>query len=149
MKICIPTSSGGHLTQVMALKPWWCGHSRFFVTYQTPDVQSLLKNEKKYTSFGPEHHNGVAAFLNFFLALVLLVRERPSLVFSFGAGIAAPFYWAAWLLRVPSLYIEPYDFVSRPSLTARLVSFFASTLLVQHKSLRSSLRNSCYWGSVL
>lgn len=149
MKICIPTSSGGHLIQVMALKPWWGGHTRFFVTYQTPGIQCLLKNEKKYTGFGPEHHNGIAAFLNFFLALVVLVHERPSLVFSFGAGIAAPFFWASWLLRIPSLYIEPYDFVSRPSLTGRLVSFFASTTLVQHKSLCSKLHNSQHWGSLL
>ena len=28
-KICIPTSSGGHLTHMMLLKKFWEGHDRF------------------------------------------------------------------------------------------------------------------------
>lgn len=149
MKICIPTSSGGHLSQVMAVKPWWGNHDRFFVAYNTPDANHFLEKEKKYRGFGPEHHNARSALLNFFLALFLLARERPSLVFSFGAGLSAPFYWAAWILRIPSLYIEPYDFISRPSLTARLVAPFVNCLFVQHRSLCRTLRGAVYRGSIL
>lgn len=45
-KICIPTSSGGHLTHMMLLKPFWENHDRFWVTFNKIDAQSQLKDEK-------------------------------------------------------------------------------------------------------
>ena len=47
-KICIPTSSGGHLTHMMLLKELWQLHDRFWVTFNKIDAQSQLKNERKY-----------------------------------------------------------------------------------------------------
>lgn len=149
MKICIPTSSGGHLTQVMTLKPWWGRYERFFVAYQTPDADYFLKEERRYVGFGPEHHSVRSALLNFFLALFVLIRERPSLVFSFGAGLSAPFYWAAWILHIPSIYIEPYDFIVHPSLTARIVAPFTTFLFVQHQSLCRAIPGAVFGGSLL
>ena len=50
------------------------------------------------------------------LAVGVLRRERPSLVVCAGAGVAVPFFVVAWLLRIPTVFIEVYDRVDTPTL---------------------------------
>jgi UDP-N-acetylglucosamine:LPS N-acetylglucosamine transferase len=68
------------------------------------------------------------------LAARLLVRERPSLLVSAGAGVAVPFFVAAWLLRIPTVYIEVYDRVDTPTMTGRLCGPFTTRRIVQWQS---------------
>ena len=42
MKVCLVGSSGGHLTHLYMLKPFWQDQDRFWVTFPKPDAQSLL-----------------------------------------------------------------------------------------------------------
>ena len=46
MKIALVGSSGGHLTHLYLLKDFWKNEERFWVTFDKPDAQSILKNEK-------------------------------------------------------------------------------------------------------
>ncbi len=42
-KVCIPTSSGGHLTHMWLLKPVWLqAVDRFWVTFDKEDANTLL-----------------------------------------------------------------------------------------------------------
>ena len=69
--------------------------------------------------------------LNLVLALRLMLRLRPRLLVSTGAGVALPFFVVAWLLRIPSVFIEVYDRVDSPTLTGRLVGPLATRRIVQ------------------
>ena len=68
------------------------------------------------------------------LAVRLLRRERPSLVVSAGAGVAVPFFVVAWLLRIPTVFIEVYDRVDTPTMTGRLCGPFTTRRIVQWES---------------
>ena len=46
LKICLVGSSGGHLTHLYMLKPFWSTKSRFWVTFDKEDARSLLKRRK-------------------------------------------------------------------------------------------------------
>ena len=48
MKVCLVGSSGGHLTHLYMLKPFWRDEKRFWVTFDKEDARSLLKDEKMY-----------------------------------------------------------------------------------------------------
>ena len=48
MKICLASSSGGHLTHLYMLKPFWENKERFWVTFDKVDANSILKDEKVY-----------------------------------------------------------------------------------------------------
>lgn len=48
LKICLVGSSGGHLTHLYMLKPFWEKHDRFWVTFDKEDARSLL-GEKSST----------------------------------------------------------------------------------------------------
>ena len=51
MRICLVGSSGGHLTHLYMLKPFWKSKERFWVTFDKEDARSLLKNEKVYPCY--------------------------------------------------------------------------------------------------
>ena len=50
MKVCLVGSSGGHLTHLYMLKPFWKDKNRFWVTFDKEDARSLLEGEKVYTT---------------------------------------------------------------------------------------------------
>ena len=48
LKICLVGSSGGHLTHLYMLKPFWQDKERFWVTFDKEDARSLLADENMY-----------------------------------------------------------------------------------------------------
>ena len=48
MKVCLVGSSGGHLTHLYMLKPFWESKDHFWVTFDKEDARSILKDEKMY-----------------------------------------------------------------------------------------------------
>ena len=49
IKVCLVGSSGGHLTHLYMLKPFWKDKNRFWVTFNKEDAKSLLEGEKVYS----------------------------------------------------------------------------------------------------
>ena len=45
MKVCLVGSSGGHLTHLYMLKPFWENKERFWVTFDKEDARSVLSEE--------------------------------------------------------------------------------------------------------
>ncbi|HGY9678460.1 TPA: UDP-N-acetylglucosamine--LPS N-acetylglucosamine transferase, partial [Streptococcus pneumoniae] len=53
MKICLVGSSGGHLTHLYLLKPFWKDKERFWVTFDKADARSVLSEEVVYPCYYP------------------------------------------------------------------------------------------------
>lgn len=53
LKVCLVGSSGGHLTHLYMLKPFWKNKDRFWVTFDKEDARSKLKNEKNIFAISP------------------------------------------------------------------------------------------------
>ena len=57
-KILLVCSSGGHLLQLARLsRSLDCDSSFIWVTFNKPDANSILKNEKKYWGYFPTNRN--------------------------------------------------------------------------------------------
>ena len=109
MKVCFVTSSGGHLTHLMQLKPWWNDKERVWVTFNKADSKSILKDEKKYWCYFPTNRNVKNLIKNTFLAFKVLKKERPDFIISTGAAVAIPFFYLGKLFGAKTIYIEVYD----------------------------------------
>jgi UDP-N-acetylglucosamine:LPS N-acetylglucosamine transferase len=131
MRIVFVCSSGGHLMQLHALKPWWQQHQRSWVTFDKPDARSLLTGEQVAWAHHPTTRNIPNMLANLRLAWRLLRGSRPDVVVSDGAGVAFPFFLVARLLRIPTVYLEVYDRVDSPTLTGRLCYPLAALFLLQ------------------
>ena len=71
-------SSGGHLTQLYRLKPWWEQHDRRWVTFDTADATSLLAGETVAWAHYPTTRNIPNTLRNLRLAWRLLRSEPRS-----------------------------------------------------------------------
>lgn len=125
-------SSGGHLTQLLALEPWWGTRQRGWVTFDTPDaVHALAREERVWWAHHPTTRNLLNLGRNTRLAWRVMRDFRPTIVVSNGAGVALPFFILARLRGVRTAYVEVYDRVETASLTSRLCRPFTDVMMVQ------------------
>jgi UDP-N-acetylglucosamine:LPS N-acetylglucosamine transferase len=133
--VLIVCSSGGHLAQAWALRPWWSRYERAWVTLPTEDARSRLRGERVVEAHYPTVRNLPNLARNFGLARRVLREFRPDIIVSTGAAIALPFFSQARLVGARTAYLEPVDRIQSPSLSARLVYPFTDLFLVQWEEL--------------
>lgn len=147
-RVLLVCSSGGHLAQLLELRPWWERLERTWVCPDTADVRSALADEDVVTGHHPTTRNVPNLLRNLVLAVQLLRRDRPDVVLSDGAGLAVPFFWVAWVLGIRTAYLEVYDRVDGPTLTTRLVAPVTDLMLTQWPGQCDALPGSVLAGPV-
>ena len=121
LKICLVGSSGGHLTHLYMLKPFWKDKNRFWVTFDKEDARSLLEGEKMYPCYYPTNRSIKALIKNTRIAWKVLRKEKPDLIISSGAAVAVPFFYLGKMMGAKLIYIEVFDRIDKPTVTGRLV----------------------------
>lgn len=149
MKICLVCSSGGHLLQLFLLKSFWEKYERFWVTFQKEDAFSLLQEEKKYWAFFPTNRNIKNFFKNLFLALKILLKEKPDIIISTGAGVTLSFFIIGKIIGKKLVFIEVIDRIDLPTLTGRLVYPFTNAFIVQWEEQKKNYPKALYLGNML
>lgn len=86
LKVCLVGSSGGHLTHLYMLKPFWQDKDRFWVTFDKEDARSLLEGERFYSCYYPSNRSLKALIINTWRAIKILPKEKPDLIISSGAA---------------------------------------------------------------
>lgn len=131
LRVLFVCSSGGHLSQLLQLRPWWAGHQRYWVTFDLPDARSKLAGERLIAAHHPTTRSLRNLARNIPLARRVLADVQPDVVVSNGAGVALPFFVLARAAGIPTVYLEVYDRVDSRTLTGRLCRPFATRFLVQ------------------
>jgi beta-1,4-N-acetylglucosaminyltransferase len=124
-------SSGGHLMQMLELRPAWDAFSRVWVTFDKSDARSLLRDERVVYAHGPTNRHLGNMVRNLALARRVLKLTRPSALVTTGAGVAVPFAWLARMRRIPVVYIESFTRIDELSLSGRMIRPIAERLYVQ------------------
>lgn len=148
MKICLVGSSGGHLTHLLKIKPYWEGKDRFWVTFDKEDANDALKGEKIYHCFFPTNRNVKNLIKNSFLALKVLLKEKPDVIISSGAAVAVPFFWFGKLMGKKLVYIEVFDRIDKSTLTGKLVYPITDAFFVQWESMKKVYPKAKNIGSI-
>jgi UDP-N-acetylglucosamine:LPS N-acetylglucosamine transferase len=148
-RVLLVGSSGGHLAQLLVLEPWWSKRERVWVTFATPDAQSQLIREDVVWAHFPTTRNLRNLIRNLWLAFRTIPRVRPDIVVSTGAAVAVPFFIAARLRRIPTVYVEVYDRIDTPTLTGRLCRPLTTLFCVQWEEQLSLYRGAQLIGELL
>jgi hypothetical protein len=130
-RVMLVGSSGGHLAQLCALRPWSAPLERTWVTFDTPDALSRLAGERVFWAYHPTTRNAWNLLRNLVLAVRLVTRERPDVIVSTGAGVAFPVMVIGWLRNSVTVYIEVVDRLDTPTLTGRLCRPVTTVFCVQ------------------
>ncbi|HGJ3037774.1 TPA: PssD/Cps14F family polysaccharide biosynthesis glycosyltransferase [Streptococcus pneumoniae] len=136
MKVCLVGSSGGHLTHLYLLKPFWKDRERFWVTFDKEDARSILENEIFYPCYYPTNRNLKNLIKNTILAFKILRKERPDIIVSSGAAVAVPFFYLGKIFGAKTVYIEVFDRIDAPIMTGKLVYPVTDRFIVQWEEMK-------------
>ena len=143
-RICLAASGGGHVRQLLDLQQVWSRHDYFFVTEDTALGATLARDHR--THFVPHFAWGQAklgapfrmlgqAVVSLFRSLGVILRERPDLVISTGAGaVIFAVFWAR-LLGARVVVVESFARFEKPSLFGRIAAPLAHDMVVQSAKL--------------
>ncbi|MDU6765899.1 MAG: PssD/Cps14F family polysaccharide biosynthesis glycosyltransferase [Gemella haemolysans] len=135
-KVCLVGSSGGHLTHLYLLKPYWGKKERFWVTFGKEDAKSILEDEKMYECYFPTNRNIKNLIKNTFLAIKIIRKEKPKLIISSGAGVAVPFFYIGKIFGARTIFIEVFDRIDKPTITGKLVYPVSDIFVVQWEEMK-------------
>ena len=148
LKVCLVGSSGGHLTHLYMLKPFWQDHDRFWVTFNKEDARSVLEGERMIPCYFPTNRSLKALVINSRLAWKTLRKEKPDLIISSGAAVAVPFFWLGKMFGAKTIYMEVFDRIDKPTLTGKLVYPVTDTFLVQWEEMKKVYPKAINLGSI-
>ena len=149
-RVCFAASSGGHLSELMLLRPLMDRYDSFLVTDKTgyqavPEelrCYRLLQVNRREWSCVPR------LIVNAFLALNIYFRERPDAVICTGVLATVPLCLLCKLFGKRLVFIESYAKVKTPTLTGRLLRPFADRFYVQWEKLLEVYPKAIYVGGV-
>lgn len=147
LRICLAASGGGHVRQLLDLQPVWSRYDHFFVTEDTALGQTLSASHRTY--FVPHFAWGQAklgtpfrmigrALSSAYQSARTILRERPDVVITTGAGAVMFVVLWARMLGARVVLIESFARVERPSLFGRLAAPMAHDLIVQSAQLAAT-----------
>jgi UDP-N-acetylglucosamine--N-acetylmuramyl-(pentapeptide) pyrophosphoryl-undecaprenol N-acetylglucosamine transferase len=144
MRICLAASGGGHVRQLLDLEPAWSDFDHFFISEDTALARTISQTHR--TAFVAHFALGqaklgaplrmlVAAARNFIQSARAILKERPTVVLTTGAG--AVFFAVAWarLLGAKIILVESFARFDRPSMFFRLATPLAHHKIVQSAAL--------------
>lgn len=145
LKICLISSHGGHLYELMKATDNVIG-SKYFVTYRTAHTQQLLAEQTRYFVIDP-HLSKWKYLLNACQSFRHIFIERPDVVISTGAGIAIPtMLICKKFLGTKIIYIESAACVEEASKTGSFMYKYSDLFLVQWPEMLNHYEKSVYAG---
>jgi len=144
--ICSP---GGHMQQMLALKPAWEDCRRAWVSLKAADSEHLLADEAVVWAHGPTNRSLTKLVRNVVVAARTLRRADPDAVISTGAALAVPFIILARLTGRRAVYVESFTRTDGLSLSGRMVYPFATDFFVQWPEAAAGRPKARYVGAIL
>jgi len=145
LKICVVSSVGGHLDEVMQLFSVLAEHESFFVV----NAEGGLPEEIEKKTLRITHsERDWKLIVNIWEAAKIMVTRKPDVIISCGAGPAVPFALVGKLMGAKVVFIETFAAVCRPTLTGRLMRPLADLFIYQWKALASHYPKGIYGGPI-
>lgn len=149
-KICFVSSSGGHLEQILMLKPLMEKYDSFLITEKTSyKVNVEIKKLYYLIQINRKEKGWFLKFLfTIILSLIIFFKEKPDVVISTGVLSTVPMCIIAKIFRKKLIYIESFAKISTPTLSGRLLYKYADRFYVQWESMLKIYPKAIYLGGI-
>lgn len=167
MKIGIICSTGGHLTQALAVSEAFKGHDSFLVIQNFPNVRTFNPSEFRKTyhlrlfpgyglrmkipSLGYLCYGVCPTLLMSFFSLIrIFLKEKPDVLFSTGSEIAVvAFYVGRFLFGTKLIFLDSITRIKELSLTGKMLIPVADLFLVQWEDLTKKHKKAKFLGKII
>jgi len=151
-KVMFISSTGGHLDELMQLKPMFEKYDYHIVTEKTKSNLNLKNKFSKKVSFlvyGTKDHMLTYPFkllFNCFKSLFIFIKIRPKYIVSTGAHTAGPMCCLGKIFGSKIIYIETFANSKTKSATGSIVYKFADLFIVQWEDMLELYPKGVYGG---
>ena len=150
-KILFISSTGGHLNEMLQLKPLFDKYDSYLITEKTKSTIGLKSkyDHVNYLVYGTKDHLFVYIFkfiYNFFKSLILYIKIRPKVIITTGTHTAVPMCYVGKLFGSKIIFIETFANSKTKTLSGKLVYPIANTFIVQWKSMLKLYPKAIYGG---
>lgn len=150
IKICFAASSGGHLEQLMMLKPLMDKYDSFILTERTSYSVNTKGTKTYYVKQVNRREKGLLPKLlwDSVQSLRIFLRERPDAVICTGVLAVLPMCVICKLFRRKVIFIESFAKVTSATKSGEFVYKFADQFYVQWESMLKVYPKAIYLGGI-
>jgi UDP-N-acetylglucosamine--N-acetylmuramyl-(pentapeptide) pyrophosphoryl-undecaprenol N-acetylglucosamine transferase len=131
-------SRGGHFDLLLNVQDAFAGCRVVWITQRSDRADALRRSGAEVHSLGEYHRGKVSGGLSAFRrSLQLVLRHRPRLVVTSGAGIVVPYCLLARLVGAKVVFVETSARVRGASSSGRVLSRIATSVVAQWEEMRT------------
>jgi len=151
-KVLFISSTGGHLDELMQLKPMFEKYDYHIATEKTKsnlNLKNKFPNKVSFLVYGTKDHMLTYPFkllFNCFKSLFILIKIRPKFIVSTGAHTAGPMCCLGKIFGRKIIYIETFANSKTKSATGSIVYKFADLFIVQWEDMLELYPKSVFGG---
>lgn len=153
-KVIFISSMGGHLNELLQLKPLFERCDYTIITETNPTLESLKKTYGKRVKtllYATKAHMNKYIFifpLNILISLWYFILIRPDAIVTTGTHTAVPLCFIAHFFKRKVIYIETFANSTSATAAGKIVYRIADVFYVQWPSMLEVYPNARYKGSV-
>ncbi len=151
-KVVFIASTGGHLNELMQIKPLFKKFDYYIITEKTKVDDSLKEDYRERISFliyGTKKNLLTYPFkfiANCFISLHYFFKYQPEVVVTTGTHTAVPMCYIAKIFGSKVIFIETFANRTTGTVAGRLVYPIADTFVVQWEEMHKVYPKSVCWG---
>ena len=139
-KVVFISSTGGHLNELLQLKPLMKNYDSYIITEKTKSNLSLKKKFNKvfYLIYGTRKNIftfTLKFIFNTFKSLYYFIKIKPDVIVTTGTHIAVPICYIAKLFRKKVIFIETFANSKTKTLSGTIIYPIADIFIVQWESM--------------
>ena len=137
--------------ELMQLLPAFDGCDFYIVTERNPSTMPVVEKYPHYYLVQQQRRGWMFPFkfaYNIVMSAIYLIKEKPSIVITTGAGASYPTCRFAKIFGGKVIYIESFAKLNNESVTGRMVYPFADKFFVQWPEMLSVYPRAEYHGTV-
>ena len=149
-RLCFAASSGGHLEELLMLRPLMERYDSVLVTEKTAYETDVGEIRRRYLVQVNRRELTCLPRLaiNALRSLGIILRERPDVVVCTGVLATVPMCLLCKLFGKKLVFIESYAKVKTPTLTGKLLYPFSDRFYVQWRELLEFYPKAIYVGGI-
>jgi len=149
LKICLASSSGGHLSQLLKFSRSWEGSYAFYVTTTEVVKEKLSRLGRVYVVGECNRQHPLQVIKVLFRCIRIIMSEKPNVIISTGAAAGCIMCFLGKLTGAKIIWIDSITNVERLSFSGRMVRYIADLFLVQWPELTKKYKRAEFVGSVI
>lgn len=153
-KVMFISSTGGHLDELMQLKPLFSKYDYHIVTEKdkmTEKLKDEYKEKISYLVYGTRNKPIIYIFkfiYNLILTLIFYIKYRPKYIVTTGTHTAGPMCYLGKIFGSKIIYIETFASINKKTVTGKLVYPIADLFIVQWEEMLEVYPKAVLGGSI-